>query len=193
QAQDGIRDYKVTGVQTCALPITGRPRPEASTSSPIFRGSPCGFAIETPPVGSWMINEGDARITTPLTVALSLFENENRRRSAMGRNGPLGWEIAFSAPSCEIVGTVCFPFTAGLGGRWSREIEVSMASKSRCSARRTVTFLQTPPEEYERKPIRPDGMQSLSLNQMELTLPLSGMVASPTIWKSLARNFSRYH
>src|SRR5256885_1222854 len=26
QAEDGIRDYKVTGVQTCALPISPRPR-----------------------------------------------------------------------------------------------------------------------------------------------------------------------
>src|SRR2546426_8563789 len=26
QAEDGIRDYKVTGVQTCALPIWGCPR-----------------------------------------------------------------------------------------------------------------------------------------------------------------------
>src|SRR5205807_5938761 len=25
QAEDGIRDYKVTGVQTCALPISSRP------------------------------------------------------------------------------------------------------------------------------------------------------------------------
>src|SRR5256885_3793312 len=27
QAEDGIRDYKVTGVQTCALPIFPRPHP----------------------------------------------------------------------------------------------------------------------------------------------------------------------
>src|SRR5256885_4031146 len=27
QAEDGIRDYKVTGVQTCALPISIDPRP----------------------------------------------------------------------------------------------------------------------------------------------------------------------
>src|SRR2546426_11781912 len=27
QAEDGIRDYKVTGVQTCALPISRLPRP----------------------------------------------------------------------------------------------------------------------------------------------------------------------
>src|SRR2546426_8123231 len=30
QAEDGIRDYKVTGVQTCALPITSRSSPVAS-------------------------------------------------------------------------------------------------------------------------------------------------------------------
>src|SRR2546426_4898974 len=30
QAEDGIRDYKVTGVQTCALPIS-RPDPHAAT------------------------------------------------------------------------------------------------------------------------------------------------------------------
>src|SRR5205807_5860173 len=29
QAEDGIRDYKVTGVQTCALPISAAGRPEA--------------------------------------------------------------------------------------------------------------------------------------------------------------------
>src|SRR5256885_3585995 len=28
QAEDGIRDYKVTGVQTCALPISGVPEAE---------------------------------------------------------------------------------------------------------------------------------------------------------------------
>src|SRR5256885_9131017 len=33
QAEDGIRDYKVTGVQTCALPISPRPEPEAAGSS----------------------------------------------------------------------------------------------------------------------------------------------------------------
>src|SRR5256885_9663009 len=31
QAEDGIRDYKVTGVQTCALPIS--PSPTSSTKS----------------------------------------------------------------------------------------------------------------------------------------------------------------
>src|SRR2546426_4235170 len=40
QAEDGIRDYKVTGVQTCALPISlskfgGRPDAGLADASPI--------------------------------------------------------------------------------------------------------------------------------------------------------------
>src|SRR5256885_85517 len=31
QAEDGIRDYKVTGVQTCALPISAAPTPGRMT------------------------------------------------------------------------------------------------------------------------------------------------------------------
>src|SRR5256885_8547274 len=30
QAEDGIRDYKVTGVQTCALPILTHPNPRTN-------------------------------------------------------------------------------------------------------------------------------------------------------------------
>src|SRR2546426_6947506 len=37
QAEDGIRDYKVTGVQTCALPISGR-REGAPASAPRLFG-----------------------------------------------------------------------------------------------------------------------------------------------------------
>src|SRR6266545_5770283 len=33
QAEDGIRDKLVTGVQTCALPISRTPRPPATTTS----------------------------------------------------------------------------------------------------------------------------------------------------------------
>src|SRR5690606_42055739 len=35
QAEDGIRDFHVTGVQTCALPISESCLPHASTSSPL--------------------------------------------------------------------------------------------------------------------------------------------------------------
>src|SRR5262249_59845864 len=34
QAEDGIRDWSVTGVQTCALPIWEKARPEGTGSSP---------------------------------------------------------------------------------------------------------------------------------------------------------------
>src|SRR5690606_40668312 len=37
QAEDGIRDFHVTGVQTCALPISTRPRAPSTAS-----GSPSG-------------------------------------------------------------------------------------------------------------------------------------------------------
>src|SRR5205807_5154390 len=37
QAEDGIRDYKVTGVQTCALPIS-------SADTPGYRASTCASA-----------------------------------------------------------------------------------------------------------------------------------------------------
>src|SRR5205807_6973060 len=36
QAEDGIRDYKVTGVQTCALPILASVR-AGSVDAPVFR------------------------------------------------------------------------------------------------------------------------------------------------------------
>src|SRR5256885_3181016 len=36
QAEDGIRDYKVTGVQTCALPIWGRVGARASSSGSCY-------------------------------------------------------------------------------------------------------------------------------------------------------------
>src|SRR5205807_7860356 len=35
QAEDGIRDYKVTGVQTCALPISREMLPTEKTEEPI--------------------------------------------------------------------------------------------------------------------------------------------------------------
>src|SRR2546430_7940654 len=63
QAEDGIRDLTVTGVQTCALPISGRPGSRTSGATPpVARDSPCGCvggppasAVETPSVGGGSI------------------------------------------------------------------------------------------------------------------------------------------
>src|SRR2546426_10490720 len=46
QAEDGIRDYKVTGVQTCALPIWARSRARARA-----RASPAGRSPGARPDG----------------------------------------------------------------------------------------------------------------------------------------------
>src|SRR5256885_9356790 len=46
QAEDGIRDYKVTGVQTCALPISRNVRNEPDPKNrggDYFSGSPSSF------------------------------------------------------------------------------------------------------------------------------------------------------
>src|SRR5256885_4664468 len=58
QAEDGIRDYKVTGVQTCALPISqsakAQPKPRV-----VLEGSPmplCTAISEKLPLGSVRYN-----------------------------------------------------------------------------------------------------------------------------------------
>src|SRR5690606_39283650 len=60
QAEDGIRDFHVTGVQTCALPISsGPPRSGRLFSRPIFC-RPRKSAGATPPGGG--ASAGRARI-----------------------------------------------------------------------------------------------------------------------------------
>src|SRR5256885_828451 len=46
QAEDGIRDYKVTGVQTCALPIYTRPSRQRYHSPASRR---CSWSLPHPP------------------------------------------------------------------------------------------------------------------------------------------------
>src|SRR5256885_12301040 len=60
QAEDGIRDYKVTGVQTCALPISGQ--------------------LWTPPAGAAM------RDANPKGGALRLPEGRKVFRGTRGRS-----------------------------------------------------------------------------------------------------------
>src|SRR5256885_3192880 len=48
QAEDGIRDYKVTGVQTCALPISSRRLPGRTDC---WRGL-CGYAAAPASAGT---------------------------------------------------------------------------------------------------------------------------------------------
>src|SRR5256885_15948564 len=75
QAEDGIRDYKVTGVQTCALPIwPGDP------GAPRRTGTPVGAATE---VGCPAAARGDR---DPARAARDLRSEERR----VGKSVDLG-------------------------------------------------------------------------------------------------------
>src|ERR1022692_2376040 len=66
QAEDGIRDYKVTGVQTCALPIsTGRPGQE-----PGFPGRSSGASLENPLFQSPQEKTSVCALRQPVPVSL---------------------------------------------------------------------------------------------------------------------------
>src|SRR5256885_10228486 len=92
QAEDGIRDYKVTGVQTCALPILMRDQPagfsgmgpsrmvdqSASSSSARIRASP----VWEP----WPISD---RSIVSVTIPSAPMRNQ-----ALGANGAAGGDVA---------------------------------------------------------------------------------------------------
>src|SRR5256885_8155877 len=60
QAEDGIRDYKVTGVQTCALPISSAPAPPWQTTARTGAYSRCHSwaAPACPPAAPWLRHPG---------------------------------------------------------------------------------------------------------------------------------------
>src|SRR5256885_5187018 len=74
QAEDGIRDYKVTGVQTCALPIWTLPRTYALVSSGGYHT--CGLTLDGVAYcwgdnTAWQLGTGGDKSTrgTPTPVA----------------------------------------------------------------------------------------------------------------------------
>src|SRR5256885_4168668 len=77
QAEDGIRDYKVTGVQTCALPISSSPNSPSATGAtvaPRRRASrPRSAALPIPSCGFPRAKEVDR------TCAFSSVRSEERR------------------------------------------------------------------------------------------------------------------
>src|SRR2546426_12547453 len=81
QAEDGIRDYKVTGVQTCALPISlrgGRRRHAVPR-----RG--CGGAVGHP--GQVVAGAAGARIPADRRDA---HDQRDRKSVVEGKSGDLG-------------------------------------------------------------------------------------------------------
>src|SRR5256885_2940164 len=79
QAEDGIRDYKVTGVQTCALPIL--------QIAPI-RGHEVGVLLIGLPPKTVMLHSGDHQIPLRVVVAEGLeVDQDHASRSEERRVG----------------------------------------------------------------------------------------------------------
>src|SRR5256885_6105617 len=87
QAEDGIRDYKVTGVQTCALPISTRsPAPPLTTSSMATRMAAPRVARPGRRAAAEPIPIRPATTRTPVVAA----GRTAARRSEEGRGGEEG-------------------------------------------------------------------------------------------------------
>src|SRR5688500_20409776 len=86
QAEDGIRDYKVTGVQTCALPIL--PASSRSVSGSI---EPCGASVRCGAFAFFAASTGTGFFcaTSPPSYTTSTERSEERRvgKKARGRRG----------------------------------------------------------------------------------------------------------
>src|SRR5256885_13313786 len=83
QAEDGIRDYKVTGVQTCALPISRTPPPTRHRR-------PAGSSLSA---AGWAIAEtcgrrccGSARASGTAAACPPACRSEERRVGEEGRS-----------------------------------------------------------------------------------------------------------
>src|SRR5256885_10358676 len=80
QAEDGIRDYKVTGVQTCALPILRGASERKTRSRSLRRGTGVHGTVTT-----YCLTAGPQIWTFPLTRSIStkmlwpLLRSEERR------------------------------------------------------------------------------------------------------------------
>src|SRR5690606_4759496 len=75
QAEDGIRDFHVTGVQTCALPILVHEREHLTTASEILRG----FGK-----GETTVEEHMRKLTVPVTGGAKLLAEVIRELDARG-------------------------------------------------------------------------------------------------------------
>src|SRR5690606_39752828 len=74
QAEDGIRDFHVTGVQTCALPISTSVPPPGSAPAAGARtragsGCPSSVTVARQPSSTTVVAFASAMIAGPVTVA----------------------------------------------------------------------------------------------------------------------------
>src|SRR5256885_1190179 len=107
QAEDGIRDYKVTGVQTCALPISTRPPGSPCTPGSSGRPARCRRPIRPSRphlLAPGLIRRGELRFVGPLARLESrgLAQRiSSRGDGAIGRSArPVTMPGSRWAPAC---------------------------------------------------------------------------------------------
>src|SRR5256885_4470067 len=116
QAEDGIRDYKVTGVQTCALPIFARSgrreRQRAAAAGLAFQLDRVRLRRRGAPLRP---RQPDTRAGTGVSSGRRLYRDARLRLSAFAR-GPLGNANALRGRRREgaRAGSVEFPRDGGL-------------------------------------------------------------------------------
>src|SRR5205807_3356119 len=79
QAEDGIRDYKVTGVQTCALPISW------FATTTVRQKSRCSAIF---PAACTISGRHDRRILNPRRLSLKQYSRSTPSMKKSSRNGP---------------------------------------------------------------------------------------------------------
>src|SRR5256885_12220569 len=79
QAEDGIRDYKVTGVQTCALPISLRSTRKAFMDAMHREGIGTGVSYEAIHLTTLFRNKGFREGTFPVSERIARERSEERR------------------------------------------------------------------------------------------------------------------
>src|SRR5256885_12423312 len=79
QAEDGIRDYKVTGVQTCALPISANNIPQPNTLVFVSCNQCDTAGHELLPIRTEGQAHDAARVAFQYTARLGLDRSEERR------------------------------------------------------------------------------------------------------------------
>src|SRR5207302_7286263 len=99
QAEDGIRDFHVTGVQTCALPISILSRGPFARVGPAWielkrikaKGDPTVITLDVTPEGPEIGTDKPGN--TYRVCAVVLARSEERRVGKEGRGGGGRWRI----------------------------------------------------------------------------------------------------
>src|SRR5256885_6501352 len=86
QAEDGIRDYKVTGVQTCALPISFAAGPVGTAGFGAAGVTPAGVEAVAAGAGAFVAAGGCAGVAGAAGLRRAALRSEERRVGEEGRS-----------------------------------------------------------------------------------------------------------